>query len=402
MADCTKQACKRWSMLVAIFLMQTCMGGLYGWSVFVPILQEQYAFSGAQSQIIFGLTIACFTLSMILAGRLLPRLGARWTAIVGGVLFGAGYAIAYLSGGQLWGLLVGIGVVSGAAIGFGYVSALKSGMLWFPAHRGLVTGVAVAGFGGGAILLSQAAAGLLGSGFSLLEVFRGIAIVYGGVICFCALFLFAPPEARAVPVPQPSLQVLCGDARFWLLGLGIFAGTFAGLMIVGNLKPFGLTHGIAEEVAILSISFFALGNALGRLCWGGVFDKLGYRSIPANLFLAALLIPLLSILSGNAHMYLVTVTLVGFAFGGCFVIYAAEVARVYGVEGVNCVYPLLFLLYGLSALLGPAVGGWFHDATGGYLPAIISSVLLLLLAAFVTWGKRHRMVLAEAALSDEG
>ena len=401
MACGTKQTVKRWLMLVAVFLMQTCMGGLYGWSVFVPVLQQDYGLNGAQSQLIFGLTIASFTISMIFAGRRLPRLGARRTAFLGGVLFACGYGIAFFSGGQFWGLILGIGCVSGAAIGFGYVAALKSGMLWFPAHRGLVTGVAVAGFGGGAILLSQAASGLLASGVSLLAIFGGIAVVYGGVICGCALLLFAPPVASAVPVPQPSLRVLLGDARFWLLGVGIFAGTFAGLMIVGNLKPFGLAHGVAENTAILSISFFALGNAAGRLCWGWIFDRLGYRSIPYNLFLTAVFIPLMFLLRGEPSTYLGFVTLVGFVFGGCFVIYAAEVSRVYGVEGVNCVYPLLFLLYGLSALLGPAVGGWFYDWTGGYAPAVNVSVVLLLGAAFVAWTQRHRMVLAEAELAEE-
>ena len=119
------------------------------------------------------------------------------------------------------------------------------------------------------------------------------------------------------------------------------------------------------------------------------------------LSFGAVFIPLMFLLRGEPSTYLGFVTLVGFVFGGCFVIYAAEVSRVYGVEGVNCVYPLLFLLYGLSALLGPAVGGWFYDWTGGYAPAVNVSVVLLLGAAFVAWTQRHRMVLAEAELAEE-
>ncbi len=392
---------KRWAMLVAVFLMQTCLGGLYGGSVFVPVLQKDYGFTRMQTQIVFGLTIASFTIAMILAGRLQLRIGARLNGLIGGVLFGSGYGIAVWQQGQFWGLVMGIGVVSGAAIGFGYVAALKSGMLWFPAHRGLVTGVAVAGFGGGAILLSQVSAFLLGRDIGLLDIFRMVAFAYGGLICLCALCLFRPPESRAVPVPQPSLRKLLYDRRFWLLGLGIFSGTFAGLLVVGNLKPLGLAHGVLETTAILSISFFAFGNAVGRLTWGWVFDRIGYRSIPANLLITAVVIPAMFLLRGYTLAYLGFAAFVGFAFGGCFVVYAAEVSRVYGLEGVNCVYPLLFLLYGISALLGPAFGGWVYDWMGGYAAAIWLNVAVLFVAAFVTWSRRRDMVLAEAELAEE-
>jgi MFS transporter, OFA family, oxalate/formate antiporter len=392
---------KRWLMLVAVFFMQTCLGGLYGWSVFVPVLTGEYDFTGTQSQIVFGLTIACFTISMIFAGRILPRIGARCTALIGGVLFGSGYGLAVYSGGQVWGLITGIGVVSGAAIGFGYVSALKSGMLWFPAHRGLVTGVAVAGFGGGAILLSQVAAFMLQREVPLMTIFSAIAVGYGGVVCLCALLLFAPPHAAHVPVPQPSFRALMRDVRFWLLGLGICSGTFAGLLIVGNLKPFGLAHGVVEPIAVISISVFAVGNALGRLSWGWVFDRIGFRSIPANLLANAIAVTGMFLFHGQSAGYLAFVGVVGFTFGGCFVLYAAEVSRVYGVEGINCVYPLLFLLYGMSALAGPAAGGRVYDWTGGFGPAVAGSVVLLLLSSLVIWSQRGRMILAEAQLADD-
>ncbi len=392
---------KRWIMLLAVFLMQTCMGGLYGWSVFVPILQRDFGLTRMQTQIVFGLTIASFTVAMIAAGRLQLRIGARVNGLIAGVLYGSGYGVAVLSQGHFWGLFAGIGIMSGAAIGFGYVAALKSGMLWFPAHRGLVTGVAVTGFGGGAILLSQLAVILLERGTGLLEIFTMISFGYGGIVCLCALCLFRPPEGRSVPVPQPTLAKLLRDRRFWLLGMGIFSGTFAGLLVVGNLKPLGLAHGVLESTAILSISFFAFGNATGRLTWGWVFDQIGYRAIPANLLLTALMIPAMFLLRGNAVAYLIFTALVGFSFGGCFVVYAAEVSRVYGLEGVNCVYPILFLLYGISALLGPAFGGWIYDWTGGYAGAIWLNVLLLAFSAVYTWLRRHDMVLAEAALAEE-
>jgi OFA family oxalate/formate antiporter-like MFS transporter len=176
-------------VLIASVAMMLCLGGIYGWSVFVTPLRLQYGLTATQTQVIFGAAIAVFTATMVLAGRLLERVGPAPVAAVGGALFGGGYLLASASDGSFWLILPGVGLLSGAGTGCCYVSALSSCVRWFPSVRGLVTGVAVAGFGGGAIALTLIAARALELSGDVLTLFRLIGLAYGGVVVLSALML---------------------------------------------------------------------------------------------------------------------------------------------------------------------------------------------------------------------
>ena len=109
----------------------------------------------------------------------------------------------------------------------------------------------------------------------------------------------------------------------------MFCGTFAGVMIVGNIKPIGLSYGIGAAMATLSISIFAVGNALGRLSWGAISDKIGYKAIPFSLLISAIAVIALIPAEKNATAFVVAALVVAFAYGANFVLYAAEVASRY-------------------------------------------------------------------------
>ncbi len=382
----------KYLVLPASILIQTCLGGIYAWSVFAPALHGDYGLSMGATQLIFGLCLASFTLAMIFAGRWQERRGPRLVAAVGGALFAAGYVIASFSGGRLSLLLLGIGVVAGSGIGFGYVCPLATCIKWFPRHKGLVTGLAVAGFGGGAVLLSSFASALFSRGVDTLAIFRYVGLAYGAAIILAALGLSVPPAARARAEKAAGLPVgaLLRDGRFWLLFGGMFAGTFAGLLTIGNLKPIGLTGGAAAGLATTAISTLAVGNACGRILWGVISDKIGNRALPLSLAFLALAVLALIPLSRFGWPFVGTAFAVGFGFGACFVLYAAAVAHVFGPGEVGRSYPLVFLSYGLSGTLGPAFGGRLFDVTGGYTAALVVAAALAGAGAlaFLLFGRR--------------
>lgn len=383
--------------LIGGFVIMTGMGGVYAWSAFVPVLRADHLFTTAQTQIVFGTIIAVFTLAMVWAGRLLKRWGPRLLSLAGGLLFACGYWVASQSGGGFAGVLAGIGLLSGAGIGFGYVSAIASAVQWFPHRKGLAVGVVVAGFGGGAIVLSQWVERLLGAGLSVPDIFRVIAVNYGAVICLASLILFRPPAGPASEAAEtPGVAALCRDRFFRKLVAGMFCGTFAGLLVIGNLKPIGVDGNLSAATAGLAISFLAAGNLAGRIVWGWVSDKLGYRAIPLSLLMLAG--ALLALVPGhhNGIAFAAAAMLVGFGFGSCFVLYAAQVATRYGPRLVPNVYPLVFLAYGLSGIIGPTVGGVLFDLTSSYEPAILTSVGVVLSGVGLVWPWRQNM--AEAAL----
>lgn len=378
--------------------MQTCLGGIYAWSTFVPPLHSEHGLSNAQTQLIFGLTMATFTVGMVFAGRLQDRHGPRLVALVGGVLFGAGYLVAASSGGVFSLLLLGLAIIAGIGIPFGYICALATCIKWFPRRQGLVTGISVAGYGAGAILLSSLATYLLGRGMTVLEVFYWIGLVYGTVVIAAALLLEVPPEAGEVS-EQATVQLgkLLRQREFWALVLGMFAGSFAGVVVIGNLKPIGLAGGLGETVATASISTLAVGNAASRICWGAILDRLGRATIVISLVFVGLAVLTVLVSGSVATAFLLVALLVGFGYGACPVIYAARVATVWGAPAVGTVYPIVLLFHGLAAITGPYLCGAMYDATGAFVAPLLVAGTVGLAGALGTWWLRP--VLAETKAS---
>jgi len=349
---------------------------LYAWSSFVPALRETYALTTAQTQLIFGGLIAVFTLSMIPAGRLLNRIGPKKIAGSGAVLFGIGYLIASYSGGAFSILLLGISVIAGIGTGLCYVCPLALCGQWFPEQKGLVTGIAVAGFGGGALFLSYTGKHLFLLGWDVLEIFRWTGVMYGLLIFAAAMVLKLPCPAKAISaMPRRfTLPRLVQERFYWGMVTGMFSGTFAGLLVIGNLQPIALSRGISPAAASLRISAFALGNAAGRIAWGRFADVFGIRIVGRTLAFLAFSLTLLLLTCGSAMGFICASALIGFGFGACFVIYATLIGSRYGLDQVSRVYPTVFLAYGISGIVGPYVGGWLFDITSSYAPAIAAGI----------------------------
>jgi len=369
----------KYIILTASLLSQICLGGLYAWSAFVPALKSSYGLSTSETQLIFGLLIAVFTLTMVPAGRLLESSGPRLPMILSGLLFGVGYLIASFSGGAFVWLLLGFGVVAGTATGFGYPCPLSACIEWFPRHKGLVTGIAVAGIGAGAIVLTSLVEKPLERGTDVLLIFRWIGAVYGSIILLAGVLMRYPAERCHKHTDSASLTGFPGrDPFFWAMTCAMFCGTFAGLLVIGNLMPMALASGIQPVGASYAISAFAVGNAAGRITWGLVVDRKKADSIQMSLgFLALALIGLLWNVSNAAYFALISL-LTGFGFGACFVIHAALVGTRYGASRFGRIYPPIFLAYGLAGIAGPAIGGWLFDRTGSYGAAIVLSIAVVL------------------------
>jgi OFA family oxalate/formate antiporter-like MFS transporter len=361
----------RYIILLASVVIQVCLGGIYAWSTLVPHLVESVDLTVTQTQVIFGLSFGVFTVSMVFAGRLVRPWGPRVIASVGGLLFATGYLVASRSDGSFPQLLLGISLLAGIGTGAGYVCALTTSMKWFPDRKGLVTGITMAGFGGGAVLLSALAEYLLSSGVDVLTVFQGIGLVYGAAILIAALVLRFPTAGQAAQAhAAPPLDRLVRDPFFLSLVLGMFCGTFAGMLVIGNLTPMALAVGLPALPAAAAVSVFAIGNAAGRITWGWIADRTSEWMIPVKL--AALGLPLVLLAGVSAAAPFIAVSFaIGFGFGACFVLYAAQVAARYGLSSVAAVYPLVFLAYGAAGILGPSLGGWLYDQTLSYRPAIV-------------------------------
>ncbi|MBT8219839.1 MAG: MFS transporter, partial [Bacteroidia bacterium] len=252
----------RWLVVVGGMIIQLCLGIIYAWSVFtVPlsaaIEEGGKGFTASQSAWVFSIGIFTFSVFMIISGRLMKRgISTKILSVLGGVLLGLGYVIAGYSGGSFMTLLLSIGILGGAGIGLAYAVPLKIGISWYPDKVGLVSGLAVAGFGFGATFWIKAAGAWFGGGllqnlslFGLpgLEstfVLYGLILIVGVVLG--ALVMQLPPDDYVPEGWDPIKDALDPTAesvdlqgramlrtvQFRLLFSMFFLSAFAGLMVI--------------------------------------------------------------------------------------------------------------------------------------------------------------------------
>lgn len=150
----SQRVMNRWLVVAGGILIQLCLGAIYAWSAFTgKLAAEPFGFSAVEGQWIFSVSLLTFAVVMApVAGRWQARSGPRVVTLVGGLVLGLGYLVAGFSGTSFWGILLGIGALGGAGIGLAYVCPIAALVKWFPDRKGAITGLAVAGFGFGALI----------------------------------------------------------------------------------------------------------------------------------------------------------------------------------------------------------------------------------------------------------
>src|SRR5947209_11763204 len=185
----TEQLRNRWGIAVAAVFMQLCLGAVYGWSVFKKPLMATEHWSETSVQLTFTLAILFLGLGTIIGGLWQDRVGPRKVATVAGIIYGIGYILAsyFTKNHSLMGLYLSYGVLGGIGMGMGYITPVATLVKWFPDKRGLMTGVAVAGYGAGALVMSPIAASLI-PGKGIPATFTGFGIVYLILVVAAAQF----------------------------------------------------------------------------------------------------------------------------------------------------------------------------------------------------------------------
>ena len=356
----------------ASFVIMLSIGSIYAWSIIASELIKDYNFSASQSQIIFGTLLAVFPVSMIFVGQLSKIITPRILGYISGFMFLLGYLLASFSNGNFIFIWLGIGVLVGVSTGFGYWVSLTTPVQWFPEKKGLITGIAAAGFGLGAVIMSELSERILSVGKDVLQLFSIVGISYGLIIFLLSNFIYQ--KKLDVKEEKIHLKRYLGSNIFKKLFLGLFLGTFAGLLIIGNLKIIGGQGNISTHYLVLGVSFFAVANFLGRLVFGFVADYIGASlSIFLALLVQAMAILSLNIIPLSNISYSMVSFMIGFGFGGNFVLFAKETAHVFGVGNLGIVYPYVFLGYAIAGIVGPFIGGLLFDISGTYSSSIYLS-----------------------------
>jgi len=380
----------RWWVVFGAVLVQLCLGAIYAWSVFTPPLQkEPYNLKATETQVIFSVGLAVFALVMIFAGRWQAKVGPVKVVRAGAVLLGLGYVLARFVGPSYPGLLITIGIIGGAGIGLGYVVPIAVGVKWFPDKKGFITGLAVAGFGFGALLwikLADPGGGQLIDKLGVQNVFLAYGIAFFVLVMLGSLWMKNPPEGWRPAGWEPAKganpgtgehasfepRAMLRTPQFFMLWFMFIFGAMAGLMVIGIIKLFGIdalqARAGLDAVKASSIAgtamgvFFAISNGVGRIFWGTASDKIGRKmSFVIMMGLQGIMMIAFFYMGGVPALLFIGAAVVGFNFGGNFALFPAATADYFGNKNVGKNYGWVFTAYGVGGIVGPIMAGWYKD-----------------------------------------
>jgi OFA family oxalate/formate antiporter-like MFS transporter len=362
--------------------------------------------------VVFAVGLATFALVMVWAGRKLEDWGPQRLAVAGGMVLAGGYILAGLLGGTgFWPVCIGIGVIGGTGIGLGYVVPIAVGMRWFPDRKGMITGLAVAGFGFGAMGWVKIAGswGHLIDGIGLANTFMVYGVTFASLVLIGAIWMRMPPKGwapggyEAPPATSAggnefTPREMLRTPQFYLIFMTFAVSAGAGLMSIGLMKLYPMEalqaagYGPAEASAIAGTAmavFFSLANGAGRIVWGALSDRMG-RPLSVIIMTGSqgIILMFFSIVAGNEYMLYLGATLIGFNFGGNFALFPAFTADTFGNANVGRNYPFIFLSYGVGGIAGPILGGVLGDM-GDFPSAFGICGIACLMGAFLAMMVSH-------------
>ena len=444
----------RWIVVIGALVIQVSLGAVYIWSVFQTPLKAVFPnWSETVVTLPAQIVLAAFALAVIFGGRFQDRLGPRKVATVGGIILGAGLILARFTGnfssaGALMWLILTFSIMGGVGIGAAYVCPIATCVKWFPDKRGLITGLAVAGFGAGAFFFAPLAKALISGGnyqllgasffglpkIGVFNTFMTLGVIFLVAVVAGAQLLRNPP-AGYIPAGWTPLKPAQSQApakadfapgemlrtgAFWVLWITYFAGCTAGLQVIMKASPMWqsfrigqITPPIAEgdfnkiaAAGAMAVSILAIFNSLGRILWGKISDSIGRKAALAAMFVLCAAAMLTLDWLRAYPSYLAGICVVGLCFGGYLALYPAVTADFFGTKHYGVNYGWMFSAYGAGGILGPYLAAALMKVVskspyqvtdtagkvaekiftvGNYRPAFIVSGIACLVAAGIVW-----------------
>ena len=371
---------------IALFctVLQICFGTVYAWSFFQTILVRQGGWTHTQTAWAFSIAIFSLGVSAAWAGKMLPRLGPKWLALAGSLMFSGGYLIAgaalHLDSVPLF--YLGYGVVGGAGIGLGYVTPVATVAKWFPDRKGLATGIVVMGFGVGAFLLSKGLAPFLivRTAGALPPVFIWLGIVFACILVPCSLALSDPPRS-ASPAGGSTEEMGFGEpdsagpylrtTQFTIMWIVFFFNISAGISVISFQSEllqeiWGLADATIEPTTLAEygatlIAASSICNGLGRLFWGLLSDRFGRVTIFRVLLASQMVVFGILMTETNPLLFSVLVCYVLLCFGGGFATMPPFVLDVFGTRKMSTIYGAVLTAWAVAGIAGPLYVGYLKD-----------------------------------------
>lgn len=407
----------RWLVPPAAIAVHMCIGQVYGFSVFKKPLAQVLGvtapgpgdWSEVDVGVAYSIALALLGLSAAVFGKWVDRSGPRKTMLASMVCFCSGLVLsaAAVHWHQLWLLYAGYGLIGGIGLGLGYIAPVSTLLKWFPDRPGMATGMAIMGFGGGALIGGPLAEDLMGRFASATSVGASEALLimaglYAVSMTFGATIVRVPPDGWRPPgwTPQTQSSRLITTAnvgvdtawrtrQFWLLWVVLCTNVSAGIGILGQASPmiqdmFGVTPAAAAGY----VGLLSLCNLAGRFFWSSMSDLTGRQGIYTVYFvLGAALYASVPWTQGqgNVTLFVIVTGLILTMYGGGFATIPAYLRDLFGSYQVGAIHGRLITAWSMAAIVGPQVVDRLSAANKATMPAeqAYNGIFLLMVAVLV-------------------
>jgi MFS family permease len=417
----------RWLIPPAALAVHLCIGQAYATSVYKTALVAHFDASLTSIGIIFSIAIVMLGLSAAVFGKWVDRNGPRAAMATSAVFWVTGFLVGSvgIATEQLWLLYLGYGVIGGIGLGIGYISPVSTLIKWFPDRPGLATGMAIMGFGGGALIASPLSRQLMGfydpdyvasgpganvaSGDAVAKLFLTFAAIYLVYMMFGALIVRVPAEGwkpdgfdpstvkqkALVTTDNVSADNAIRTPQFWLLWIVLFCNVTAGIGILEQASPMiqdffreGDTSTVAATAAAGFVGVLSLFNMAGRFGWSTTSDYIGRKPIYMIYLGGGIVLYLILATLGSTAtwIFVVTAALIISFYGGGFATVPAYLRDLFGTFQVGAIHGRLLTAWSAAGIAGPLIVNGVLDMAEGepgelvaadYRPALFIMVGLL-------------------------
>ncbi|WP_203811943.1 OFA family MFS transporter [Paractinoplanes tereljensis] len=415
----------RWLIPPAALAVHLCIGQAYATSVYKNSFIKHFDASQTSIGIIFSIAIVMLGLSAAVAGTWVEANGPRKAMFVSACFWASGFLVSALGIGteQLWLVYLGYGVIGGIGLGIGYISPVSTLIKWFPDRPGLATGLAIMGFGGGALIASPASRQLLSAydenydpnvatsvadGHALVLLFLTLGIAYFLIMMFGVANIrvpapgwrpagWEPSSVTAKPLVTAASVSAASAIRtrsFWLLWVVLFCNVTAGIGILEQASPMIQDFFRVDGVSSVSVAaaggfvgVLSLFNMAGRFAWSSTSDHVGRRPIYMLYLGAGMVMYLLLATVGDAAtaLFVVLAGIILSFYGGGFATVPAYLRDLFGTYQVGAIHGRLLTAWSAAGIAGPLIINRFLDAQGkpgsltsaAYQPALFTMVGVL-------------------------
>lgn len=380
-------------------VMQIGLGAVYAWSVFrIPLTK---AMGWTISEVTLAFTIAIFVLGFAAfgGGLWMRRVGPRRVAMAAGGLYGLGVFLASFTGHRLWWLYASYGLLAGTGLGLGYIVPIATLVKWFPDKRGLITGIAVAGFGAGALITAPVATWLIRE-VGVQQAFAVLGAVYFIAVTGAGTFMRNPPEGYRPSGWSPSTDhqqrarsYTLGEAlrtRQWYgLWALLFLNTTAGIAIISQAAP--MTQEITSVTAAQAagvVGIMSIANGAGRFLWAWFSDFAGRRFVFLAMFVVQAAAFFLLSRVESFPMFVAITFVVLLCYGGGFGTMPAFATDYFGAANIGAVYGLMLTAWSFAGIVGPTLIATIRQNTGTYDRALSTIAGLMLVSSVIPFVMR--------------